>query len=62
MSTRQERLAALLADLRERRERGEAVDVDALAAEHPDLADDLRSHVAFDGLFEDLLGGTKPAV
>jgi eukaryotic-like serine/threonine-protein kinase len=37
-----ERLAAILADLAERQQRGEAADVEVVAAEHPDLARELR--------------------
>src|SRR4051812_3386003 len=40
---RDDRLAALLADLAEQQRRGQAPDVEAAAREHPDLADELRS-------------------
>lgn len=42
---RDDRLGAVLEDFEARRRAGEPVDVDALAAEHPDLADDLRALV-----------------
>ena len=40
---RDERLAGLLADLADRQRRGLPPDVEALAREHPDLADELRA-------------------
>jgi serine/threonine-protein kinase len=40
---RDERLAALLGELTEARRRGQSADVDALARQHPDLADELRA-------------------
>jgi eukaryotic-like serine/threonine-protein kinase len=42
-STRDDRLAELIASLTERQQRGEIADVEAAASEHPDLADELRS-------------------
>jgi len=39
-----ERLAQLLGDLHERERAGDRIDLDALAREHPDLADDLKAH------------------
>lgn len=38
----EERLALLLADLADRTQRGEEVDIEAACQEHPDLADELR--------------------
>jgi serine/threonine-protein kinase len=42
-AARDERLAALLGELTEARRRGQPADVDALARQHPDLADELRA-------------------
>jgi serine/threonine protein kinase len=42
-SDRDERLAALLEDLAAQQKRGKAADVDALAQQHPDLANELRA-------------------
>src|SRR5215831_2420724 len=39
---RDKRLGQLLADLSEQRRRGQVPDVNAVAAQHPDLADELR--------------------
>jgi tRNA A-37 threonylcarbamoyl transferase component Bud32 len=41
-SDRDERLAELLAELADRAQSGEIVDIDEMARQHPDLADDLR--------------------
>ena len=40
---RDDRLAAVLAELMERQRRGQPADVDAAARDHPDLADELRA-------------------
>jgi eukaryotic-like serine/threonine-protein kinase len=42
-ATRDDRLAAVLAELMERQRRGTPPDVDAAARDHPDLADELRA-------------------
>src|SRR5215211_147194 len=43
MLPRDDRLAAVLADLAEQQRRGQSPDVEAAARDHPDLADELRS-------------------
>src|SRR3954447_12355440 len=40
---RDDRLAAVLAELMERQRRGQPADVEAVARDHPDLADELRA-------------------
>src|SRR5689334_4673885 len=40
---RDERLAALLGELTEARRGGRPIDLDAVAGQHPDLADELRA-------------------
>ena len=40
---RDDRLAAILADLAEQQKRGAEPNIDSVAQEHPDLADELRS-------------------
>lgn len=40
-----ERLGRIVNDAVERRSRGEGVDIDALCAEHPDLAENIRAHL-----------------
>lgn len=43
LTERDDRLAAILAELEDRRRRGQPTDVDAFAADNPDLADELRA-------------------
>src|SRR3954470_7321045 len=42
-ATRDDRLAAVLAELMERQRQGQPADVDAAARDHPDLAEELRA-------------------
>jgi len=47
MTSRDDRLAEILAECQERKDRGEAVDYDALLAKNEDLSDELQAHLSF---------------
>src|SRR5262245_59003526 len=55
-SQRQAKLDAALADYMERADRGEAIDRESFIAQHPDLAEDLRSYFRGSDEFERMVG------
>ncbi|MHC4453020.1 MAG: protein kinase domain-containing protein, partial [Planctomycetota bacterium] len=51
-----DRIADIIAELHERRERGERIDPEQVIHAHPDLEDALRSHFEFANLLDDAVG------
>jgi serine/threonine-protein kinase len=58
---RDQRLAHLLSELSDQRRQGRSADLDALAAEHPDLADELRELWGAVLLAEELVRDNQPS-
>jgi hypothetical protein len=57
---RDERIAAILGEWQDGRDRGEPVTPEEVMAAHPDLADELRSQFAFLGAIEGAPGDALP--